>query len=66
MYYLVHSCSIPVKIDRIGSPKKCEENHSTVILFSAERLSAIRRKHKITCKEMSVNRYIEIILILKI
>lgn len=55
-----------MEIDRrIASLKQCQENHSGVILFSADILSVIRRKYMITFKEMSVNRYIEIILNIK-
>lgn len=65
-HYLVHSSSVPMEIDRrIASLKQCQENHSGVILFSADILSVIRRKYMITFKEMSVNRYIEIILNIK-
>lgn len=58
-YYLVHSPSIPVKIDRrIASLNQCQENHSGVISCSADTLSAIRRKYIIICKKISANRYV--------
>lgn len=56
---------MPVKIDkRIASLNQCQENHSGVISFSADICSVIRKKYTIIFKDMSVNRYIETILIL--
>lgn len=64
-YYLVHSSRIPVKIDRIASLDQSQENHSGVISCSADILSAIRRQYTITCKKISVNGYMQTMLILK-
>ena len=55
-----------MKIDRrIASLNQCQENHSRVISFSADILSAVRRKYTITSKKISVDRYLQIMLVLK-
>lgn len=65
-HYLVHSSRISVKIDkRIASLNTCQENHSCVILFSADILSATGGKYMIMFKELAVNKFMKIILRLK-